>query len=98
MVATPANRHPPSSRATAIWREHAGAIRQHQGYRDFADQPEHIRLVRWRHTRAWAGAAPPSVLFDLATARLVERKVLLPGVTILARLVVGVRDRAAARL
>lgn len=78
--------------------EHTALIRQHYGYQDFHSQPEHWRLVRWLYQRATLSAESPSLLFDLATARLVQRKILLPGVSVLARLIASIRERAANRL
>jgi TnpA family transposase len=78
--------------------DHAAEIRRRYGYRDFHEGSAAAALARWLANRAWVSAERPGVLFDLATARLVERKVLLPGVTVLARLVAQVRDQAASRL
>jgi hypothetical protein len=82
----------------ASHREHAGEIQRRLGYRDFNDLSERFRLLRWLYTRAWLSAERPTVLFDLTTARLIERKILLPGVTVLTRLIARVRDRASSRL
>jgi Domain of unknown function (DUF4158) len=62
---------------------HVEDIRHRYGDREFTHPIEYFRLLRWLYSRAWLSAERPSLLFDLATARLVERKVLLPGVTVL---------------
>jgi hypothetical protein len=39
---------------------HAREIRERHSYRDFAEEPEHWRLVRWLYTRAWLSAERPT--------------------------------------
>ena len=69
---------------------------QRAAYSRYAGEPSAEQLARYFHLDL--SAERPSVLFDRATARLVERKVLLPGVTVLERLVSSVRNRAVKRL
>lgn len=79
-------------------REHACEIQLAFGYRAFTDPEARAELSDWLDARAWATAERPSVLFDLATARLIEAKILLPGASVLARRVASARDQAAQRL
>jgi hypothetical protein len=82
----------------ATHHEHAREIKRYYGYKDFNDQPEYSQLVEWLNTRTWLSDERPSVLFDMATAWLVEHKILLPGVTTLSRLIAQIRDKAVNRL
>ena len=70
--------------------EHAEEIKGVLGLRDFAEA-EH-------DARAWTTGAGPKAIFNDAVAWLLDRGVLLPGVTTLARLVAQVRDDATQRL
>src|SRR5437588_1567643 len=78
--------------------DHAQEIRQHYSYKEFADRRGGFALMRFLYARAWVGTERPSVLFDLATAWLLDKKVLLPGVTTLTRLIAAIRERVAERL
>ncbi|WP_415831388.1 DUF4158 domain-containing protein, partial [Deinococcus frigens] len=78
--------------------DHRQDIQARYGYKDFSDVAEILGLTRFLYARARLMAEPPSQLLDLSTARLVERRVLLPGVTTLTRLIARVQDRVDERL
>lgn len=65
-------------------------------YREFAESESELRT--WVDARAWTTGEGPKALFDAAAGWLRERRVLLPGMTTLARLVASVREAANQRL
>ena len=76
--------------------EHARELRSECGYREFAAGEGELRA--FVAARAWACEDGPWALFDRAVLSLVEHQVLLPGITILARLVAEVRASEHERL
>ncbi len=87
-----------SYRTSPVRWHHTALIRQHYGYHEFTAQPGHFRFVRWLLDQAWYRQERPSLLFDRATAWLLQHTILLPGATILERFIAQVRDRADQRL
>jgi TnpA family transposase len=79
-------------------REHTALIRKHYGYREFGEPPWSFRLSRLLYTRVWVSNERPSLLFDFATAWLIQNKILLPGASTLSRLIAEIRERATNRL
>jgi Domain of unknown function (DUF4158) len=76
--------------------DHQQEIRRHDGLRDFTEARD--ELAEWVAARSWTSGDGPKAIFLDAIAWLRERKVLLPGVTVLARLVARVREDTTHRL
>jgi len=74
-----------AQRENTRWEHHA-LIRQHYGYHDFGDQPWSFRLKRLLYVRAWLSNERPGLMFDFATAWLLQHKVLLPAASTLTRI------------
>jgi hypothetical protein len=84
--------------------DHAWMIRDAYGYHAFEDRDTWQGRVlakgflTFLHGRAWTHAEGPTALFDQSVAWLRRHRVLLPGVTVLERLVGSVREQADERL
>ena len=79
------------------WR-HTAEIREACGYRDFTAQPGRFAFMMWLYRQAWADEVALSALFRAAHRQLLARQILLPGQSLLARLVATVRERATGRV
>ncbi|GHA81271.1 hypothetical protein GCM10010392_04210 [Streptomyces clavifer] len=78
--------------------DHAWEIRDAYGYRPYEDVEWGRRFRTFLHGRAWTHAEGPKALFDHAVGWLRRHRVLLPGVSVLARQVSEVRKVADKRL
>jgi len=77
--------------------DHQRLIREYLGYKEFAGL-EVFALVRSIYAQLCLGDERPISLFDQATKTLALRKVILPGASVLARLIVRIRDRTLGLL
>jgi len=84
-----------TSRRTTSF-EHQMLIRRVYGWVDFT--VVEADFVRWVSARAWTSGDGPKAIFADALGWLRRRKVLLPGVTTLARLIARLRQEASERL
>ncbi|WP_139354633.1 DUF4158 domain-containing protein, partial [Escherichia coli] len=71
--------------------------RQHYQYPEFAC-PLPFRLTRFLHSWICISHERPSLLFVLATGRLMQLRTIIPGATTLIRLTRDVREKAPLRL
>ncbi|MGB8946635.1 MAG: Tn3 family transposase [Streptomyces sp.] len=79
--------------------EHAWEIREAYGYHLYEDHAQGREFRSFLHGRAWtAHAEGPKALFDHSVGWLRRNRVLLPGVSVLARQVAEVRRIAEERL
>lgn len=77
--------------------DHQVQLVAYLGFAAFEER-QAFRLTRWLYAQVLTSTVRPSVLFDLATAHLVAQRVVLPGVTVLARLIARVRERTGRHL
>lgn len=78
--------------------EHQWEITKRYGFRAWSDADGQADLRDFLAARAWTSAEGPTRLFERATGWLRARKILLPGVSVLARLVSQVRAEQTDRL
>ncbi len=76
--------------------EHAWEIQHALGLADFASAREDLEA--WIEARSWTTGDGPKLIFNGAEEWLRTHGVLLPGASVLARLVASVRDATTARL
>lgn len=86
-----------AERRSTQW-EHAAEIRQAYSYRDCTDDGPQQEVRAFIGARAWTRTEGPRALFDQSVAWLREQKILLPGASILARLVSEIRTAESDRL
>ena len=68
--------------------QHLAVIRAHLSLSDFGEAiGARFRLVRWLFTLCWSGDDSPGPLIARAASWLIANKVLLPGVSVIERLV-----------
>nr|WP_199776567.1 DUF4158 domain-containing protein [Nocardiopsis sp. SBT366] len=76
--------------------DHAEEIRREYGFSEFTDRRS--ELEEWLRAQVWTTTDGPKALFDGASVWLHQRGGLLPGATVLARLVAQVRDEVTGQL
>jgi TnpA family transposase len=73
--------------------DHTKIIKDKYKYREFGEQPDYFRFIQWLYNRLWFTEERLVEIMNAVRERLILKRILLPGVTTLERLIGRVKER-----
>ncbi|MGF1919469.1 Tn3 family transposase [Enterococcus faecalis] len=77
---------------------HINLIKERYGYQDFSSTYAQNYLTTWLENRLLLSNERPSVIVDLFLSKCVNKKIVLPGVTVFERFIISLKEKVESQI
>ncbi len=77
---------------------HINLIKERYGYQDFSSTYAQNYLTTWLENRLLLSNERPSVIVDLFLSKCVNKKIVLPGITVFERFIISLKEKVESQI